>query len=188
VLLLLDNYDSFTYNLRDYLIQCGAAVEVIRNDAFDVSTLHQYQGVVISPGPGIPENAGCTMEVLKSLPENMPLLGVCLGMQAIGLHYGGKLVKAGYPMHGKVSTLNFENHPLFNKVKMPLEVCRYHSLVLEALESTELSCIATSENGETMAIVHNSLPLWGVQFHPEAILTTQGMLLLENWLNYFNLR
>lgn len=185
MLLLIDNFDSLTYNLADYFRQCGATVEVRRNDSVELDEIAKnYQAIVISPGPGIPENAGCTMEVIQKYADKLPILGVCLGMQAIGIHYGAKLIKAEYPMHGKVSELVYDaNHPLFFGVTQPLNVCRYHSLVLSKLEATPLSVIAKSDKSEPMALAHRRHLVWGVQFHPEAILTTQGLQLLKNWLS-----
>ena len=189
MLLLLDNYDSFTYNLADYLHQLGADLEVVRNDALDIDSVTKYSGIVISPGPGTPQNAGITIDVIKNSPGSLPILGVCLGMQAIAQVFGGSIKQAKYPMHGKVSELSFErSHAMFNNIIPPFEVCRYHSLIVEDLEATQLQIIAQSDQEETMAIAHKTLPLWGVQFHPEAILTVQGIKILENWLNYFNLK
>ncbi len=190
MLLLLDNYDSFTYNLYDYFLQCGADVEVVRNDELDINTvLSKYEGIIISPGPGIPLQAGCTMQILEKFSEKLPILGVCLGLQAIGQFYGAHLTKAHYPMHGKVSEVQFQkDHPLFNTIKSPLQVCRYHSLVIQELEGLPLNILATTEAGEVMAIEHQSLPIWAVQFHPESILTPQGLTLIRNWLSCFSLQ
>jgi anthranilate synthase component 2 len=189
VLLLLDNYDSFTYNLADYFLQCEAEIEVVRNDQLDLSTvLDKYNGIIISPGPGEPKDAGCTQELLNQFHQKLPIFGVCLGMQAIGEYFGLNLVRADYPMHGKVSELNYHlNHPLFSKITAPLNVCRYHSLVLEDDSASNLSIVATSKEGEPMALVHNQLPIWAVQFHPEAILTPQGLTLINNWLSCYSL-
>ena len=190
MLLLLDNYDSFTYNLYDYFVQCGAECEVIRNDELDLSSvLSKYTGIIISPGPGTPFNAGCTMEVLEKFSDKLPILGVCLGLQAIGQFYGAKLEKAHYPMHGKVSQVRFQkDHLLFNSIISPLEVCRYHSLIIEDLDGLPLNIIAQTESGEIMAIEHQTLPIWAVQFHPESILTPQGLTLIRNWLSCFSLQ
>ena len=189
VILLLDNYDSFTYNLCDYLQQCGAEVDVVRNDLLDVKTVSsKYDAIVISPGPGEPLQAGCTMEVIEKYADQLPIFGVCLGMQAIGLHFGADLVRAHFPMHGKESTLNFNvDHQLFTSISSPFNVCRYHSLILQNLQNTPLNIIAETAAGEPMAIAHSTLPIWAVQFHPEAILTPQGLQLIKNWLTCFNL-
>jgi anthranilate synthase/aminodeoxychorismate synthase-like glutamine amidotransferase len=190
VLLLLDNYDSFTYNLYDYLCRCGATVEVIRNDQIDTATIgEKYTGIILSPGPGKPQDAGKMMEVIQLYYNHLPLFGVCLGMQAIGEYFGASLDNATYPMHGKTSSLEYNStHPLFRKIQSPLDVCRYHSLVLTNLNHTPLDTIAWSEQNEPMAIAHKALPIWAVQFHPEAILTPQGLTLIDNWLSCFSLQ
>lgn len=189
MLLLLDNYDSFTYNLYDYFVQCGASVEVVRNDKLDLSIVNQrYSGIIISPGPGNPSSAGCTMEVLKLFHQSKPIFGVCLGMQAIGEFFGAQLVKSKYPMHGKLSQITIEHsHPLFKNLKSPIAVCRYHSLVIQNLENTELIPLSYSEDRELMALAHRELPICGVQFHPEAILTQHGLQLIRNWLTSLSL-
>ncbi len=189
MLLLLDNYDSFTYNLYDYFVRCGAVIEVVRNDAINIDTIgSKYTGIVLSPGPGEPINSGKMMDIIHRYHGKLPFFGVCLGMQAIGLYFGAELVKANYPMHGKTSKLNFfENHPLFKDMQKPLHVCRYHSLVLQNIEHTDLEILARTEQNEPMALTHKFLPIWAVQFHPEAILTLQGLKMIENWLTCFNL-
>ena len=185
VLLLLDNYDSFTYNLYDYFLRCGAEVEVIRNNEIELDNLNQkYEGIILSPGPGKPKDAGKMMQLIEQYHDKLPIYGVCLGMQAIGEFFGANLIQADYPMHGKMDLLNFDHtHPLFSKIKPPLQVCRYHSLILDQIQSTPLKIIATSAQNEPMAIAHKNLPVWGVQFHPEAILTPQGIQLINNWLS-----
>ena len=189
MLLLLDNYDSFTYNLADYFLQCGAEIEVVRNDKLDLSTVSEkYDGIIISPGPGEPKDAGCTLELLDNFHDKLPIFGVCLGMQAIGEYFGLELQRANYPMHGKVSELVYEkDHPLFTNIISPLNVCRYHSLVLADDSKSDLSIIAATKVGKPMALVHNNLPIWAVQFHPEAILTPQGLTLINNWLTCYSL-
>lgn len=185
VLLLLDNYDSFTYNLYDYFLRCGAEVEVIRNNEIELDNLNQkYEGIILSPGPGKPKDAGKMMQLIEQYHDKLPIFGVCLGMQAIGEFFGANLIQADYPMHGKMDLLNFDHtHQLFSKIKPPLQVCRYHSLILDQIQSTPLKIIATSAQNEPMAIAHKNLPVWGVQFHPEAILTPQGIQLINNWLS-----
>lgn len=185
VLLLLDNYDSFTYNLYDYFLRCGAGVEVIRNNEIELDNLNQkYDGIILSPGPGKPKAAGKMMQLIEQYYNKLPIFGVCLGMQAIGEFFGANLIQANYPMHGKMDSLCFDHtHPLFSKIKSPLQVCRYHSLILDQIQSTPLKIIATSTQKEPMAIAHKNLPIWGVQFHPEAILTPQGIQLINNWLS-----
>jgi len=189
MLLLLDNYDSFTYNLYDYFVRCGAEVEVIRNNEIDIDTIGlKYDGIILSPGPGQPKSAGKLMEVIHQYNDKLPLFGVCLGMQAIGEYFGATLQKATYPMHGKVSSIDCTLvHPLFQGIHKPLEVCRYHSLVLDGIKKTDLTILAETEQKEPMAIAHKNLPIWAVQFHPEAILTSQGLTLIKNWLSCFSL-
>tara|TARA_B110000908_G_C10230635_1_gene440376 strand:+ start:1308 stop:1841 length:534 start_codon:yes stop_codon:yes gene_type:complete len=176
--------------LYDYLCRCGATVEVVRNDQIDTATIgDKYTGIILSPGPGEPKDAGKMMEVIQLYHNHLPLFGVCLGMQAIGEYFGASLDKATYPMHGKISSLRYNpTHPLFRKIQSPLDVCRYHSLVLTNLNNAPLHTIARSEQNEPMAIAHKTLPIWAVQFHPEAILTPQGLTLIDNWLSCFSLQ
>jgi len=189
VLLLLDNYDSFTYNLNDYITSCGAPVEVVRNDAIDIASIaDHYQGIILSPGPGKPKAAGQMMQILQQYHTQLPIFGVCLGMQAIGEFFGAQLSTAKYPMHGKVSEITFEStHPMFDSIEKPLSVCRYHSLILNHCEKKPFEVLAKTAQNEPMAIAHHTLPIWGVQFHPEAILTTQGMQIIKNWLSCIHL-
>ena len=182
-LLLYDNYDSFSYLLVDYLRQAEAEVLVLRNDEpyEEFMLLHKFDGVVLSPGPERPENAGFLMEFVKKYHKELPMLGVCLGHQALGLLLGLSLEKAVLPMHGKKSLIENNGKGIFEGLPSAFEVCRYHSLVLEG-ESTEIEISATSPTGEIMAFTHKSLPLSGVQFHPEAILTKFGMEMIRNWV------
>ena len=183
MILLIDNYDSFTYNLVDYVKQLGEECIVIRNNEKTIAELNafHFDKIIISPGPGVPSNSGITLDVIKKYSENIPILGVCLGHQAIGEIYGAKLVKAAKPMHGKTSKIFVEAHPLFNKLSKKIEVMRYHSLVLEDVKSP-LKVIAKSRENEVMAIVHEKFPLTGIQFHPESILTNDGLAILKNWM------
>lgn len=183
MILLLDNYDSFTYNLVDYFCQLGEEVAVRRNDESDLQEIEEINpdAIVISPGPGIPENAGITMELIRHFAGKKPILGVCLGHQAIGLHYGAVLERAPQPMHGKVSLVSHDRTELFKGLHEPIQVCRYHSLTLAQVEEP-LRILARSEDGCVMAIEHESLPITGVQFHPEAILTKQGLEMLSGWI------
>ena len=185
-LLLIDNFDSFTYNLYDYLLQLGARCEVRRNNVLTVAEIEALRpdGIVLSPGPQTPEQAGCLMEVIDRFHREVPLLGICLGHQGIGQYFGARLSKADLPMHGKTSRLVHREHPLFSCLSTSFSVMRYHSLVLHELGSTELEPIAESEQGEIMAIAHRRFPAWGVQFHPESILTEHGHALLRNWLAF----
>ncbi len=184
---LLDNYDSFTYNLHDYLCRLGAHCTVFRNDEpglLDRLVAFYPDGLVLSPGPGRPVDAGALMSVIAFFSEKIPLLGVCLGHQAIGEHYGAKLVHARRPMHGKTSVVECRPDPLFEGLPERFSVMRYHSLVLEGWESSPLLPLAFAgdETGELMALRHCDLPIWGVQYHPESVLTEHGLGLLGNWL------
>jgi len=171
-------------------VQNGAEVEVVRNDKLNLEEVSKkYEGIIISPGPGTPKSAGCTMQLLERYYAIKPIFGVCLGMQAIGEYFGASLEKASYPMHGKVSNIKINEESLmFQGIQSPMAVCRYHSLLITQLDQTPLQAVAWTENNELMALVHKSLPIWAVQFHPEAILTNQGLDLIRNWLTCFNLR
>ena len=188
-ILLYDSYDSFTYNLKDYLEQEGAIARVVQNDEMSLAELARlnFDGLVISPGPKKPVEAGNLMEVLDHFHDQMPILGVCLGHQAIGLHNGFNLVKARKPMHGKLSTIVVKENPLFELMPERFLACRYHSLVLEEVLPSRLEIIARSTDGEIMGIHHKDLPVYGVQYHPEAILTQFGQQLLANWLKVVTL-
>lgn len=184
--LVLDNYDSFTFNLVQYLGELGAGVEVLRNDALPVEGLLQKgaEALVISPGPGRPAAAGVSEAAARAFAERgIPVLGVCLGHQAIGEVFGGRIVRARTLMHGKTSKILHDGRGLFLGLPSPMEATRYHSLVIEA-ESCP-SCLevsARSEDGEIMGVRHRELPVEGVQFHPESILTGHGKALLANFL------
>ncbi|MCA0235805.1 MAG: aminodeoxychorismate/anthranilate synthase component II [Bacteroidetes bacterium] len=182
--LLLDNYDSFTYNLYDYLLQTGVECMVHRNDAFSLKGFEEldFQAIVLSPGPKRPASAGQMMPLLQRFIGKVPILGICLGHQAIGEYFGARLVKARVPMHGKTSVIRHLDHPLFEGIPEFLQVMRYHSLLLESLSGTPLLSIASCPENEIMALAHPTLPVWGVQFHPESILTEYGIDLLRNWV------
>jgi anthranilate synthase/aminodeoxychorismate synthase-like glutamine amidotransferase len=187
MLLVIDNYDSFTYNLVQYLGELGEDLEVRRNDQVTVADVRKMKpsAIVISPGPGTPADAGATVEVIRDLGESVPILGVCLGHQAIGQAYGGRVVRAAKLMHGKTSRINHAGDGLFAGIQSPLEVMRYHSLVIDpASVPAELEVIATSvdDSTEIQAIRHRKHPVWGVQFHPESVLTSSGRALLRNFL------
>ncbi|MDX2003167.1 MAG: aminodeoxychorismate/anthranilate synthase component II [Chitinophagales bacterium] len=185
MLLLLDNYDSFTYNLYDYLLSLGAQVHIARNDAISLATIQEMRpsGIVISPGPGRPADAGITMDLIAQCYRQVPMLGICLGHQAIGEWFGAKLVKSTYPMHGKTSLVRHQGDAIFQNVPATFEAMRYHSLELENIASTELLAIAETAEGTLMAIKHQQCPVYGIQFHPESILTPFGKQILGNWLN-----
>ena len=186
-ILLLDSYDSFTYNLKDYVEQCGANVEVIQNDTHSLEEIKQlsFDGIILSPGPKTPEKSGILMDVIAAFIDHKPILGVCLGHQALGIHFGIPLKQMEFPMHGKVSILDVANksHDMFQHMPSRFEVCRYHSLVLEDFNHPDLAPIAYSDDHKVMALAHNTLPVWGVQFHPEAILTENGLQIVDNWYN-----
>ncbi len=184
--LLLDNYDSFTYILRDYLLQLGVSCTVVKNDTHtleQIKAMHPER-LVISPGPGKPQDAGILMEVVAYFIDKIPMLGVCLGHQAIGLHLGATLTHATRPMHGKTAVVHHHNHPMFDGVPDPFEVMRYHSLILTQTEATPLDVIAATPALEIMAVAHQTLPVWGMQFHPESVGTPYGKQMLQNWLRY----
>jgi anthranilate synthase/aminodeoxychorismate synthase-like glutamine amidotransferase len=190
MLLLLDNYDSFTYNLYDYLLQLHENVIVYRNDEVTIEeiTALKPKGIVISPGPKTPEDAGITLKVIKHFHYNIPILGICLGHQALGVFFGAELLQADYPMHGKTSLIQHNNDTLFQNIPNPFQAMRYHSLYLDKLAHTPLQIIAATVNDNIpMAIKHKSLPLYGLQFHPESILTPDGLTMLNNWLQINNL-
>jgi anthranilate synthase component 2 len=183
-ILLLDNFDSFTYNLLDYLGRVGAVCEVHRNNV-SLETLKQenYAGVLLSPGPGKPQEAGNLIEALAYFHQKLPILGVCLGHQAIGGFFGAKLLKAQKPMHGKISKITLtQNSVVFRGLPNQFEVVRYHSLVLSELPDC-LEVTALSPEKEVMALEHKFLPICGVQFHPEAALTDFGLQMIQNWVS-----
>jgi len=186
MVLVIDNYDSFTYNLVQYLGELGAQVQVMRNDVVSVDDVARANAerIVISPGPGRPEHAGVTMEVIRRLGERTPILGVCLGHQAIGAVFGGDVVRAGAPMHGKTSTIEHDGRGVFRGIAGPFQASRYHSLVVaEKGLPGELEVTArTREDANIMGLRHRRWPVHGVQFHPESILTGEGRTILRNFL------
>ena len=183
---LIDNYDSFTYNLAQYMGELGAEVRVFRNDQISVDEVAALapSHVVLSPGPGMPDDAGITLALIARLAGSVPLLGVCLGHQAIGQAFGGKVVRAGRVMHGKVSHIRHDGGGVFTGVPDEFVATRYHSLVVER-ESLPacLAVTAQSEDGEIMGLRHRTLAVEGVQFHPESVLTTCGKELLRNFIS-----
>lgn len=184
-LFMLDNYDSFTYNLVQYLEELGARVTVERNDAVTPEAVLQgsYDGIVISPGPGRPEEAGISKALVEAALGRKPLLGVCLGHQAIGEVLGARVIQSRRLMHGKVSEINHRGGDLFRDLENPFEATRYHSLTLDRSSiQSPLNITAWADEDEVMAISHQTAPLWGVQFHPESILTPAGKTLLSNFL------
>ena len=184
-ILVVDNYDSFVFNLVQYLQQLGAEVVVKRNDEVNAESINGFDGVLLSPGPGTPEDAGACIEIVsEAIKKQKPLLGVCLGHQAIGAALGGKVSRAPELLHGKTSQVNHNNEGVFKGLKSPFTATRYHSLAIEkASVSNDLLITATSESGVVMGIKHKSAPIEGVQFHPESVLTQGGHRLLANWLS-----
>ncbi len=185
MLLMIDNYDSFTYNLVQYLRELGEEVEVYRNDKIslaEIETLNPTR-LVVSPGPRTPSDAGISVEAIKHFAGKLPILGVCLGHQSIGQAYGGKVVRADRLMHGKTSPVFHDNRELFVGLPDPFDATRYHSLLVERSSLPEcLEITAWTAEGEIMGVRHRDLPVWGIQFHPESILTVVGMDMLNNFL------
>jgi anthranilate synthase/aminodeoxychorismate synthase-like glutamine amidotransferase len=186
VILVIDNYDSFTWNLVQYLEELGEKVEVSRNDAIDGDGIEarRPRALVLSPGPKTPDDAGVTLEAVRRFSGRLPILGVCLGHQAIGQAFGGRIGRARHVMHGKVSPVKHDGRGVFSGLPTPLTVTRYHSLAIEpATMPACLEVTATSDDGEVMGVRHRDLAVEGVQFHPEAILTEHGHALLRNFLD-----
>ena len=189
MLLLIDNYDSFTYNLVHYFGQLGAEVTIYRNDAIsaDESLALKPQGIVLSPGPCDPDQAGICLELIEKNGGTIPLMGVCLGHQAIGQVFGGKVVRAKTLMHGKTSDIHHEGHGLFEGLPTPFTATRYHSLTVERNSLPEcLEVTAQTDDGVVMGLSHREYPVHGVQFHPESIASDQGHELLKNFLAIVN--
>jgi para-aminobenzoate synthetase component 2 len=183
-ILVVDNYDSFVFNLVQYLQQLGAEVVVKRNDEVNASSINEFDGVLLSPGPGTPEDAGACIEIVNAAIEKQkPLLGVCLGHQAIGAALGGKVSRAPELLHGKTSQVQHKNEGVFKDLKSPFRATRYHSLAIENPNfPNDLTITATTESGVIMGVKHKTAPIEGVQFHPESVLTEGGHRLLANWL------
>ena len=187
MVLVIDNYDSFTYNLVQYLGELKAKLSVYRNDALNIAKVRKMkpERIVISPGPGRPEAAGISVQIIQELAGDIPILGVCLGHQAIGYAYGGKIVQAKRLMHGKTSNIVHDGTGLFESVESPFPATRYHSLVIEPNtfpDCLEVTAWTQDRDKEIMALRHKTFPLWGVQFHPESILTKAGKAILANFL------
>ncbi|WP_315443489.1 aminodeoxychorismate/anthranilate synthase component II [uncultured Selenomonas sp.] len=186
MLLLLDNYDSFTYNIYQMITNLGAEVEVVRNDAITIQEIHtrkKYKGIVISPGPGLPKDAGITEAVIQELGAEIPILGICLGHQAIGEVFGGKVVRASEIVHGKASPIHHHGTGLYRGIPADAQVARYHSLIIERESLPDVLDI-TSElhDGTIMGVRHKTYPIEGIQFHPESILTPVGKMIMTNYL------
>ena len=187
MLLMIDNYDSFTYNIVQYFGILGEAVEVRRNDEIDIAAIAALQPdrLVISPGPCTPAEAGISVAAIREFAGRMPILGVCLGHQSIGAAFGGEIIRAGRIMHGKTSQIEHDGREIFADIENPFTATRYHSLVIaEKSLPKELEVTARAvDDNEIMAVRHRRLPVWGIQFHPESILTEVGMAILKNFLN-----
>ena len=185
MIFVIDNYDSFVHNLARYFQRLGQETEVVRNDAIDVAAIRRSapQAIVFSPGPCTPTEAGCSLEVVRQLHTELPMLGICLGHQTIAAALGADIVRAAVPMHGRTSEVEHSQTPLFQNIPSPFRVCRYHSLVVQpqSLPAT-LQISATTDGHTVMALEHPALPVFGVQFHPEAVLTQYGFQLLKNFL------
>jgi anthranilate synthase/aminodeoxychorismate synthase-like glutamine amidotransferase len=186
MLLVIDNYDSFTYNLVQYLGELGAEMKVFRNDEITVDEIEndlKPEKILISPGPGTPDDAGISLSVIERFADKLPILGVCLGHQAIGQFFGGKVVLGPEPVHGKPVSIKHDGKTIFNEVPQDFAAGRYHSLVVEKVSIPEcLEISAESPDGLVMGMRHKEFPVEGVQFHPESILTEHGKLLLQNFL------
>jgi anthranilate synthase/aminodeoxychorismate synthase-like glutamine amidotransferase len=191
MLILIDNYDSFVHNLARYFQRLGQETLVVRNDAMASERIieRQPQALVISPGPCTPAEAGCSLDVVRQAAGKIPLLGICLGHQAIGAAFGAEIVRSKEPMHGRASRITNDGRDLFKDLPNPLTVGRYHSLVVDdATLPVELNVTARADDGTIMALAHRRWPIFGVQFHPESILTEQGYLLLSNFLRLAGLK
>jgi len=192
MVLMIDNYDSFTYNLVQYCGELGKSVEVVRNDAIDLAGIRSLKPshIIVSPGPCTPNEAGISLRVVKELAAEYPILGVCLGHQCIGHAYGGRVIHARQVMHGKTSPIHHTGKGVFRNLPNPFTATRYHSLIIEkdtcppSLEVTAWTTLPSGERDEIMGVQHRDLPLFGVQFHPEAILTEHGHQLLSNFFDH----
>ncbi len=185
MILVIDNYDSFTYNLVQYLGELGARPVVYRNDEIDIASIKKMrpEKIIISPGPGAPKNAGISKSVIAKFGRDVPILGVCLGHQCIGEVFGGRVVGALRLMHGKTSLIYHNSEDIFKGVENPFEATRYHSLLVERKTLPKiLKVIAETKEKEIMGLKHKEFPMWGVQFHPESILTKEGKKILKNFL------
>jgi len=186
MIILIDNYDSFTYNLYQYMIEQGADVKVFRNDEKKISEIEKLEPekLVISPGPSNPENAGISENLIKTMAGKVPILGVCLGHQCIGSAFGSKVEYAGEVKHGKISSINHDGKGIFKNIKNPLKVVRYHSLAIKKeTVSNQLEISAKSESGVIMGIRHKEFDIEGIQFHPESIFTESGKQMIKNFLD-----
>ncbi len=186
MILIIDNYDSFVYTLAGYVQRLGMQTLVKRNDKIGLEEIEDLSpsAIIISPGPCTPKDAGICIEIIKQFGKNIPILGVCLGHQAVGEAYGGKTIAAKKPIHGKASKIEHDNSVLFQNIPSPIKAGRYHSLVNDLSMCKELRITAISNEGDIMAIQHIQHPVFGVQFHPESTLTPMGIDIIKNFLNY----
>ncbi len=185
MLLLLDNYDSFTYNIDQLFSDIGAQVEVVRSDKISIDGIRakDYRGIIISPGPGVPQDAGISEEVIRQLGGEIPILGICLGHQAIGEVFGGRVVRAGEIVHGKASPIRHSGTGLYRDIPNPTEVARYHSLIIARENLPDVLDVTSQlDDGTIMGVRHKTLPIEGIQFHPESILTPEGRRMMQNYL------
>lgn len=186
MILMIDNYDSFTYNLVQYFGELEPDIKVIRNDEIDAEEVRDMapDRIVVSPGPCTPNEAGNSKAIIEAMAPTVPILGVCLGHQCIGAVYGGNIVRADTIMHGKISPIRHMDNPIFRDIETPFEATRYHSLIIERETCPAvLEIIAETDEGEIMGVAHRDYPLWGLQFHPESILTQCGKTLIRNFMN-----
>ncbi len=183
--LMIDNYDSFVHNLARYFVIAGVDVDIARNDAIEIAQIEQMapQGIIISPGPCTPNEAGIGVEIVRRFRAQVPILGVCLGHQIIGEAYGGKTRRAVLPVHGKASIIAHDSSDLFAGIPSPFQVGRYHSLIVDLPESGDIIVNARNDDGEIMAMQHATHPVYGVQFHPESILTEHGLKIVQNFVD-----
>lgn len=190
MILLIDNYDSFTYNLYQYLVIAGGEVEVVRNDAISLEQIEELanlDGIVLSPGPGHPHEAGICIDVIKHFTGKLPILGVCLGHQAMGVAFGGTVDLAPEVKHGKASMISHNKGKLFHNISLPFSAARYHSLIVKKEDFPDILQIeAEDEAGNIMALKHCHYPVYGVQFHPESILTPEGQQMINNFVELCN--
>ena len=189
MILVIDNYDSFVYNLVQYLGEMGEKLKVVRNNKIDLKDIEKMNPkyILISPGPGRPENAGISCDIINSFKARIPILGVCLGHQCIGYVFGAKIIGAKKILHGKTSLISHSKRDLFEGITNPFRATRYHSLIVdEETLPVSLKVIAKSEDREIMGLKHKKYPIYGVQFHPESILTEEGKKILKNFLNIIN--
>tara|TARA_B100000579_G_C22708550_1_gene793359 strand:+ start:106 stop:684 length:579 start_codon:yes stop_codon:yes gene_type:complete len=185
MIILIDNYDSFTYNVYHYLCELNCKVKVFRNDKISIKEISKMKpsGIVISPGPCTPNEAGISLDIVRNFKEKFPILGICLGHQSIGQAFGGTIVKCNEIMHGKIDNIKHFNHPLFKKINNNFEATRYHSLIIKKNSlNKEFEIIAENSKKIIMGIAHKKLPIYGLQFHPESIGTLKGKIILKNFL------